>query len=133
MKIQSNAIQVAKYLSNHPKIEKVIYPLLEDHEQYQIHKKQARGFTGVITFYLKGDFNKTLELINKLQIIKWATSFGSVETTIDQYYDTVTKQKYFTKEYLDKFGITENMIRMSVGIENISDLIYDFTQALEQI
>ena len=112
-----NGIQVATYLQKHPKIEKVIHPMLENHDGHEVHKRQARGFTGIVTAYVKGDYEQTKQFLQNLRLFKWTTSLGGIESTIDQYSDTM--KIYFTKQVREKFGYTDNLLRISVGIENI--------------
>lgn len=128
---EENASQLARYLKDHPKIEEVIYPGLESHPQHKLAQKQMSGFGGMLSFKLKGDLNHALKFLKALKIFFLAESLGGVESLIE--HPATMTHASVNKEYREKIGITDNLIRVSVGIEHIQDLLDDFEQALQLI
>jgi len=127
----SNGLQVAEFLASQPNIEIVHYPGLETHPQHSIAKKQMRGFGGMIAFEVKGGLEPGRKLIENLDVILLAVSLGGVESLIEQA-STMTHTMVDREERL-KGGITDGLIRFSVGLEDPIDLINDLTQALDRI
>jgi len=128
-----NAIQIARFLHKHPKIEKVLYPELlnKNDPQYKIYKKQALSPGAMISFYIKGNEKHAFRFLNHLKLIRLAVSLGSTES-LAEHPATMTHASVPLEE--KKFyGITENMIRLSVGVENAEDLISDISQALKKV
>ncbi len=123
-----NAQKVANFLEDHPKVENVIYPGLKSHPQYDLAQKQMYGFGGMISFYIKGGLKETKTFLSKLKIFNLAESLGAVESLIE--HPGIMTHAYLSEEIRQSFGITDNFIRMSVGIENLQDLINDLDQAL---
>lgn len=126
-----NAKVVAEFLDKHPKIEKVYYPGLETHEGYNIVKKQMKDFGGMISFELKGGYEAGKTLLNNLKLCSLAVSLGDTETLI-QHPASMTHSPY-TKEEREAAGITDGLVRLSVGLENVEDIIADLEQGLEKI
>lgn len=126
-----NAMKVAEYLNAHPKVSKVYYPGLEDHEGYKIAKKQMTGFGGIMSFELKGGFEAGKTLLNNVEMCALAVSLGDTETLI-QHPASMTHSAY-TSEELKEAGIPEGLVRLSVGLENIEDIIADLEKALEKV
>lgn len=126
-----NAMKVAEYLDNHPKIEKVYYPGLPNFEGHEIAKKQMSGFSSVIAFDVKGGFEAGKKLMKSVKMMTLAVSLGTVDTLI-QHPASMTHSGVPKEERL-KAGITDELTRISVGLENIEDIIYDLDQALENI
>lgn len=128
-KAQENAIKLAKWLKNRTDVVRVIYPGLEEHPGYQIMKKQARGFGAMLTFEVA---NKELaeQILSKVELIQFAESLGGVETLVT--YPITQTHADVPPEMLAKNGITDRVLRLSVGIENIEDLIRDLEQAFEK-
>jgi cystathionine gamma-synthase len=126
-----NGQAIAEFLAGHPRVEKVYYPGLASHPNHDIAKKQMRGFGGLITFTVKSaDWRATADVVDRVQIPRIAPSLGGVESLIEQplvmsYFD-------YSPEDRAAFGIPDNMIRLSCGIENTEDLIADLQQALEE-
>lgn len=125
----SNAIKVATWLSVHPKVSKVYFPGLISHEGHDIVKKQMKNFGGTLAFELEGGFNAGKTLLNNLNVCTLAVSLGSTETLIE-HPASMTHSPY-TKEELAKAGLSEGLVRLSVGLENIEDIIDDLKQGLE--
>lgn len=116
----TNAQLLAEYLENHPKIEKVMYPGLPSHPQHKIAKEQMLNFGGMLSFCVKGGSDEARKVINKLNIFTQATSLGGVETLIEH---RASVEGPDTKT-------PHNLLRVSVGLEHIDDLIADMSQAL---
>lgn len=125
-----NGQRVAEFLENHPRIERVYYPGLKSHSSHEIAKRTMKGFGGLITFLVRdADWRQTSSVIDACRIPRIAPSLGGVESLIEQplvmsYWD-------YSPEDRLRFGIYDNMIRMSCGIEDADDLIADLKQALE--
>ena len=126
-----NARKVVEFLNNHPKIERVYYPGLETHPGYEIAKKQMKDFGAMISFELKGGFEAGKTLLNNLKLCSLAVSLGDTETLI-QHPASMTHSPY-TKEEREVAGITDGLVRLSVGLENVEDIIADLEQGLEKI
>ncbi|MCJ7699954.1 MAG: aminotransferase class I/II-fold pyridoxal phosphate-dependent enzyme [Anaerolineales bacterium] len=127
-----NAACTAEWLEQHPKISKVYYPGLENFPGYQIAQKQMfNGYGGMLSFELAGGFNAGVKLMESLKLITLAVSLGNVDSLI-QHPASMTHAAVSPEDRLE-FGITDSLIRFSVGIENIEDVIADLDQALEQV
>lgn len=121
MQSQENAKKIADYLNNHPKIQWVMYPGLESHPQYNIAQKQQKGPGSMISFELKGGYEAGEKLMNNIELIQLAVSLGGVESLI-QHPASMTHAG-MTKEAREKAKITDGLVRLSVGIEDVDDLI----------
>ena len=123
-----NGLAVAKFLESNSRIEKVLYPELPSHPQHAIHKKQTSGMSGIISFYLKGSLENVQIFVSNLKLIALAVSLGGGQSLIEipalMSHDTIPKVERET------LGIFDNLIRLSVGHEDIKDLIADLEQAL---
>lgn len=125
------ALKVAQYLEAHPKIDKVFYPGLPSHPDYDVASAQMTGFGGVISFEVAGDLQTTGDFIDNLQIPYIAPSLGGVESLVEQpalmsYYDKTTEERLAV-------GIKDNLVRYAVGIEDAEDILDDLEQALAGI
>ncbi|MEX0978704.1 MAG: PLP-dependent aspartate aminotransferase family protein [Pirellulales bacterium] len=124
-----NGLAVAQFLQSHPRVERVYYPGLESHPYYEVAQRTMRGFGGLVTFLVKdADWKQTAAVVDAVRIPRIAPSLGGVESLIEQplvmsYYEC-------TPEERRQFGIPDNMIRLSCGIENAEDLVADLKQAL---
>jgi len=127
-KHSANAIEVAEFLSKHPKVERVWFPWLPSHPQHALAKRQMRGPGGMLAFELKGGREAGAKLMNAVELCVLAVSLGDVCTLI-QHPASMTHASY-TGEALRRSGITEGLVRLSVGLEDVEDLIYDLKQAL---
>jgi cystathionine gamma-synthase len=126
-----NGQRVAEYLEAHPRIEKVFYPGLKSHPQHELARQQMRGFGGLITFLVKdADWRATADIVDAVRIPRIAPSLGGVESLIEQ--PLVMSYYQQTPEDRARFGIPDNMIRLSCGIENADDLVADLAQALDR-
>lgn len=126
---QENALKIAQWLREKEEVEKVYYVGLEDHEGYEINKKQSKGFGAMISFTVKNT-ELVEQILRKVKIIYFAESLGGVESLIT--YPMKQTHEATPKELRDKLGITDTLLRMSVGIEDIDDLIEDLNQAFEK-
>tara|TARA_B000000475_G_scaffold262442_1_gene248027 strand:- start:631 stop:1788 length:1158 start_codon:yes stop_codon:yes gene_type:complete len=128
---EENAIKIADFLIAHSKIEKVIYPGLESHPQHELAKSQMNGFGGMLSFYIKGGLSESNKFLKQLSIFTLAESLGGVESLIE-HPAIMTHASVPVKER-NELGISDNFIRISVGIEDIEDLKADLKQALDAI
>jgi len=124
---EKNAIKVAEFLENHPKVERVVYPGLKSHPQHKIAKDQMLGFGGMITFFLKGDIKKCNKFLSTVKLFALAESLGGVESLIE--HPAIMTHASVPKKVRESIGLTDNLIRLSVGIENVDDLIEDLEDA----
>ncbi len=127
---QENAIKVAAFLENHPKVQWVLYPGLPSHPQYELGKRQMKGPGTMISFGLHGGLEAGKRMMNSVQLALLAVSLGGIETLI-QHPASMTHSK-LTKEARLAAGISDGLVRLSVGIENVDDIIADLNQALEK-
>jgi methionine-gamma-lyase len=123
-----NAMEVAQFLEAHPKIAWVRYPGLKSHPQHDIAQKQMSGFSGMLSFGIKGGLEAGRKLMNRVELCALAVSLGSVDTLI-QHPASMTHAS-IPKEVKMKIGITDDMVRLSVGVEDAEDIIADLDQAL---
>lgn len=126
-----SAMSIAQWLEKHPKIERVIYPGLESHPGHAIAKKQMSGFGGMITFFLRGDLAKSKKFLESVKIFALAESLGGVESLIE--HPAIMTHASVPAENRKVLGIHDNLIRISVGIEDLEDLRADLEQALDQV
>jgi cystathionine beta-lyase/cystathionine gamma-synthase len=125
---EKNAIQVAQFLEQHKSISKVYFPGLKSHPQYDLAKSQMSGFSGMVSFDLKGDYQSVLNFLKKLKVFALAESLGGVESLIN-HPEKMTHASV-PPDLRKKLGINSNLLRLSVGIESANDLIKDLEQAL---
>jgi cystathionine beta-lyase len=124
-----NGREVAQYLKKHPKIEKVYWPGFEDHPNHLIAKSQMKDFGGMLSFTTKGNnYNEAIKIVEKLKIFTLAESLGGVES-LSGHPASMTHAS-IPKEEREKSGVIDSLIRLSVGIEDIEDLLLDLKQAL---
>ncbi|MFH2038754.1 MAG: cystathionine gamma-synthase family protein [Chloroflexota bacterium] len=124
-----SALQIARFLKGHPFIQDVFYPGLETHKNHEIAKKQMRGYGGVLSFILNGDFDAVRTFLPLLHYAHAAANLGAVETVAGP--PRTTSHVEVTPEQRAAMGIPESLIRYSVGIEDVETLIADLTKALE--
>ncbi|WP_272536457.1 trans-sulfuration enzyme family protein [Providencia sp. PROV182] len=124
----SNAAQVAKYLSKHPKVEQVYYPGLPSHPQYELCKKQMRTGGAVVTIKLAGDIEDTKVFLSKVKYFVLAESLGGVESMVN--HSATMSHGSMTKEERESIQVFDTTLRLSVGIEDITDLLNDLENGL---
>ncbi len=127
----SNAQAVAEFLESHPQVEKITYPGLKSHPQYGVAKEQMDGFSGMISFELKGGISAGTTVMNNVKLCSLAESLGAVETMIT-HPATMTHVDVPAVERHAR-GLTDGLVRISVGIEDPDDIIDDLKQALEKV
>jgi cystathionine gamma-synthase/cystathionine gamma-lyase len=125
---EENALFLAKYLAAHPGVERVYYPGLKNHEGHDIAGKQMTGYGGIVSVELKGGFPAVEKFVARLKVFKLAESLGAVESLV--CYPTKMTHASFSAEERERRGIKDNLIRLSVGIENKLDLKDDLKRAL---
>jgi methionine-gamma-lyase len=124
-----NAIAVAKFLNDHPKVKKVLYPGLPSNPQHELAKKQMRGFGGMLAFEINGGIGEAYTIMEKVKLCRCAVSLGDTATLVE-HPATMTHRVISQEERL-RLGITDGLIRLSVGIEDANDIIADLNQALK--
>lgn len=129
---EENAMQISQYLAKHPKISRVIYPGLISHPQQDLVKKQMKGFGGMISFELKhADINAAKKFVESLEYCSVAESLGGVESLIE--VPAIMTHASIDKKDRENIGLSDSLIRLSVGIEHVDDLIHDLEQGLKKI
>ncbi|MEY4616557.1 MAG: hypothetical protein RJB66_1517 [Pseudomonadota bacterium] len=128
---EKNAIEVAKFLESHPKIQWVRYPGLPSHPQHALAKKQMSGFGGMITFALKGGIEQSRTLLENVKIFALAESLGGVESLIE--HPAIMTHASVPADVRKQLGIDDSLVRLSVGIEDSEDLLNDLKAALEKV
>jgi cystathionine gamma-lyase len=124
----SSAQTIASYLESHDSIEKVIYPGLTSHPQHEIAKKQMNGFGGMISVVLKGGLSSATSFLERTNIFSLAESLGGVESLIE--HPAIMTHASIPAEIREEIGISDGLVRLSVGIESIEDLLEDIDNAL---
>src|SRR5690606_12379720 len=121
--------QVAEYLKNHPKIEKIYWPGFPDHNNHEIAKRQMRDFGGMISIVLKDpSLDNTFKVASSFKVFSLAESLVGVESLLN--HPATMTHGSIPKEIREKVGVVDNLIRLSVGVEDIEDLLEDLKQAL---
>eukprot|EP01103_Thecamoeba_quadrilineata_P020170 TRINITY_DN8523_c0_g1_i1.p1 TRINITY_DN8523_c0_g1~~TRINITY_DN8523_c0_g1_i1.p1 ORF type:complete len:395 (-),score=92.35 TRINITY_DN8523_c0_g1_i1:56-1240(-) len=126
---QENALVVAKYLEGHKHVDAVVYPGLASHPQAALVRKQMSGFSGVITFFLKGTITEARKFLEALQLLALAESLGGVESLIES--PVIMTHASVPPETRKLLGISDSLIRLSVGVENIEDIIEDLDRGFK--
>jgi cystathionine gamma-lyase len=123
-----NAMKVSEHLAGHPAVEKVIYPGLESHPQHDIARRQMSGFGGMVTIYLKDGLEASRRMLERVEFFGLAESLGGVESLIE--HPAIMTHASVPPEQRKALGISDGLVRLSVGIEDADDLIADLNQAL---
>jgi len=126
-----NAMELALFLQKQPAVKKVYYPGLSTHENHAVAKKQMRGFGGMVSFELCCEHAEVEKFTKNLELVQLAASLGGVETTL--CFPAVTSHVELSKEEREKLGISDTLTRVTVGIEDIADIIADFERALAHV
>lgn len=127
---QENAMAVAQYLEAHEKVEKVLYPGLESHPQHELARKQMTGYGGMVTFFIKGGLEAAKTFLESVEVFSLAESLGGVESLVE--HPAIMTHASIPKEMREELGISDTLIRLSVGVESQEDLIHDLKQALDK-
>ncbi|MDI3481202.1 MAG: hypothetical protein PWQ97_857 [Tepidanaerobacteraceae bacterium] len=125
---EKNALEIARFLEKHPGVKSVYYPGLESFSGHGIAKSQMTGFGAMLSFEVYGGLEKAKKIVNNVKLIKLAVSLGDCETLIE--LPAAMTHLGYPKEKLTEFGFTESMIRLSVGLENVEDIIDDLDSAI---
>lgn len=126
-----NAQAVAEFLEKHPLVDKVIYPGLASHPQHELAKKQMRGFGGMVTFFLKGGLGESRVWLESLRLFALAESLGAVESLAE--HPVIMTHASVPADQRAKLGISDSLIRLSVGCEDLPDLLADLNGAFEAV
>jgi len=124
-----NAIQLARFLEQHPRVERVFHPGLETHPQYELAKSQQYGFGGVVSFVVAGGRESAWKIIDSTELLSITANLGDVKTTIT--HPATTTHGRVSDELKARTGIGEGLIRIAVGLENIEDIIADLARGLD--
>jgi cystathionine gamma-lyase len=127
---EQNAIKIAAFLEKHPKVDKVVYPGLKSHPQHELAKKQMSGFGGMITFFLKGGIDESRRFLENVKLFALAESLGGVESLVD--HPAIMTHASIPTAVREQLGIFDNLIRLSVGIEDCDDLIADLEKGFSK-
>ncbi|NTV35656.1 MAG: methionine gamma-lyase, partial [Anaerolineaceae bacterium] len=122
-----NGLQIARYLEQHPAVEHVYYPGLPGHPDHELAKRQMLAFGGMLSFELKGGLRAGEDLMNRIKVMTLAVSLGNVDTLIQ--HPATMSHSNVPRDVRIKAGLSDGLVRLSVGIENCEDLIADFEQA----
>ncbi|RMD87723.1 MAG: cystathionine gamma-synthase [Candidatus Dadabacteria bacterium] len=126
-----NAMAIAQFLDSHPKVKEVMYPGLEKSPYHTVAKKQMKDFGGMVSFVIDGGLKEATRFLESVEIFSLAESLGGVESLIE--HPAIMTHATIPKDQREALGITDGFIRLSVGIEDCSDLIDDLTQALDRV
>jgi len=121
---------VANYLAGHPAVKRAFFPGLDSHPGHEIAKRQMKGFGGVVSFEIKGGIDAANSFLKRIKVFYLAESLGGVASLAE--HPATMSHASMPKEHREKVGITDELIRLSVGLENIDDLIEDLGQALKR-
>ena len=128
---EKNAFAVAEFLSKHPKVEKVLYPGLESHPQHRLAKEQMLGMGGMITFYVRGGISGARGFLENVNVFSLAESLGGVESLVE--HPAIMTHASVPEENRKALGIDDSLIRLSVGIEDVDDLLADLKNAFDHV
>jgi cystathionine beta-lyase/cystathionine gamma-synthase len=126
----ANALVVAEYLAAHPKVKRVHYPGLASHPQHDLARRQMQGFGGLVSFEM-GSLERARTVLNHLELMALAESLGGVETLIS--HPASMTHASVPPDRREQIGVTDDMVRVSVGIEDVDDLKEDLDQALARV
>ncbi|MGE5593277.1 MAG: trans-sulfuration enzyme family protein [Betaproteobacteria bacterium] len=126
-----NALAVARFLADHPKVERVSYPGLDEFPQRELARRQMRGYGGIVSFEVKGGYDAAVRFMDGLRLCTIAVSLGDAETLVE-HPASMTHREY-PRERLSEFGLSEAFVRLSVGLENPEDIIADLDGALHRV
>jgi cystathionine gamma-lyase len=127
----ANALEIARWLEEQRGVKSVRYPGLKSHAQHDLARQQMRGFGGIVTIILKSDLAGTRRFLENTHLFSLAESLGGVESLIN--HPALMTHASVPKEQREKLGVTDSLVRLSVGVEDVRDLIDDLKSALEAI
>lgn len=123
-----NAARIAAWLEGHPRVSRVLYPGLESHPQHELARRQMSGFGGIVTFFIEGGLAEARSFLERCRVFALAESLGGVESLVD--HPAIMTHASVPEDRRAELGISDSLIRLSVGIEDVDDLITDLEQAL---
>jgi cystathionine gamma-lyase len=126
---EENALAVAQFLQEHPRVEKVYYPGLPSHPDHQLAKRQMSGFGGMVSFQFKGTYNDVAQMVRRFRVFALAESLGGVESLV--CHPASMTHGSIPRDIREARGLTDTLLRLSVGIEDIEDILSDLEQALD--
>jgi methionine-gamma-lyase len=126
-----NAMRLARFLESHPKVEKVNYPSLASHPQHEVARRQMSGYGGMLSFEVRGGVESGRRLMNHLKLCSLAVSLGSVDTLVE--HPASMTHAVVPKNMRESLGISDGLVRVSVGIEDADDILMDFEQAFNEL
>uniref|UniRef100_A0A182Q2Z1 cystathionine gamma-lyase n=1 Tax=Anopheles farauti TaxID=69004 RepID=A0A182Q2Z1_9DIPT len=129
-KHKSNSLAIATFLETHPKVERVLHPGLKSHPQHELAKRQTYGHSGIMSFYIRGGLEESSNFLKALQVFTLAESLGGYESLAE--LPSVMTHASVPIEQREELGITDGLLRLSVGLEDVDDLIADLKQALDK-
>ncbi len=129
-RVNQNALRIAEFLQHHKSIKKVYYPFLASHPQYELAMTQMKGGGGIVTFEIKGSEEQACKIVNSLKLFAIAPSLGGLESLVTM--PALTTHFEISKEERMRIGVSDQLIRLAIGIENVEDLIADLEQALNK-
>src|SRR6185437_9155954 len=124
----ANALKIAAFLEKHPRIERVLYPGLESHPQHALARRQMHGFGGIVTAFVKGGLPASKRVLERTQLFTLAESLGGVESLIE--HPAIMTHASIPEDQRARLGISDSLVRLSVGVEDADDLIADLDRAL---
>jgi cystathionine gamma-lyase len=124
-----NALEVASYLEKHPRVERVVYPGLPSHPQHELARRQMRAFGGMVTVYLRGGLEDARRFLERVEVFALAESLGGVESLIE--HPAIMTHASIPADVRRKLGISDTLVRLSVGVEDIDDILSDLRHALD--
>ena len=124
----NSSLTIARWLEGHDKVESVLYPGLESHPQHDLAKRQMPGYGGIVTFFIKGGLEDARRFLERCEVFALAESLGGVESLVD--HPAIMTHASVPAEERAKLGISDTLIRLSVGIEAVDDLIADLDRSL---
>jgi cystathionine beta-lyase/cystathionine gamma-synthase len=127
---EANAMAVAKFLQEHPRVEKIYYPGLPTHPDYELAKRQMSGFGGMVSFQFKGTYADVEQMVRRFKVFTLGESLGGVESLV--CHPASMTHGSIPKDIRESRGLTDTLLRLSVGIEDIEDLLVDLQQALAE-
>ena len=126
---EANALQVARFLREHPRVEKVYYPGLPSHPDHELAKRQMSGFGGMVSFQFKGSYSDVAQMVRGFRVFALAESLGGIESLV--CHPASMTHGSIPKDIREARGLTDTLLRLSIGIEDIDDILSDLEQALE--
>lgn len=127
---KSNSLAIASFLETHPKVERVLHPGLPSHPQHELAKRQTYGHSGIMSFYIRGGLEESSNFLKALHVFTLAESLGGYESLAE--LPSVMTHASVPLQQRQELGITDGLVRLSVGLEDVDDLIADLQQALDK-